>query len=540
MFKLVNGKMVLVADGAKSEGDGLGGLANKNSGGGAGEGGGAGADNGTPLLRLTSDQLSAAGETARSMGAEAERARASNIDAAAAPFADDAEVVRMRDAARNGGVTVEDFRASLLSHVAAKNKPAVSKGKPADGGNGTGSGTGSGADVQVGADRRAVGTQLAFLARLAPACVAAISGGAGSTVSAATIDSISTKLGFESAADARRAFGDLSAGDMRRASLMSLATAGMERKHTREQIADMSMGDFMNAVHTTSDFPKLFANAANKVLQAQQQLNRGVWAEVCATQSVNDFKSVNILNLSSVGNLKEIPEGGPREQLTADERQEVFPGVKTFGGQIEVTYQMIRNDDLNGLAQLLTSVEQRGAILPDKLFHLALALNAGAGPNLADGNPLFHSSRNNISTAAALSADNLKLDWTAHAAVQSFGPDKEPLDLEPAIVLVPYSLKWTLEDIAYQERLGANTQTNTLRGRFKPLGSKRLTGTRRYLFVDPRIMPVFTMYALDGQFAPKMDSVPQLDMLKQIYNVTIPGIGIGVANPEGALTNAGA
>lgn len=531
MWKLQNGKMVWIADGTKSEGDGLGGLANQGAGGGGAENGG------TPLLRLTSEQLSVAGEQAKAIGADAERARAANIDAAAAPFAEDADVVKMRDAARSSGVSVEDFRASLLTHVAAKKQSAVSKGKPAGGGNGPG--VGAGADVQVGADRRAAGTELAVLSKLAPACVTAIIGGAGKDVSAHTIESVASKLGFESASDARRAFGDLSAGDMRRASLMNLVRVGMERKFTRDQIDDMTMGEFMAAVHTTSDFPKLFAAAANKVLQAQQQLNRGVWSQVCATKTVTDFKSVNILNISSISNFKEIPEGGPREQLTADERQEVFPGVKTWGGQIKLTYQMIRNDDLGALADLLTSVEQRGAILPDKLFHLALALNSGAGPNLADGNPLFHTSRGNISTSAALSADNLKLDWTAHGALQSFGPDKEPLDLEPAIVLVPYSLKWTLEDIAFQEYLGNQTQRNTLRGRFTPLGSKRLTGNRRYLFVDPRIMPVFTMYALDGQFAPKMDAVPQLDMLEQTYNVTIPGIGIGVANPEGALTNEG-
>jgi CheY-like chemotaxis protein len=97
------------------------------------------------------------------------------------------------------------------------------------------------------------------------------------------------------------------------------------------------------------------------------------------------------------------------------------------------------NDDLGafvGLAAMLGRAARR-TIEAD--VYAALASNSGAGPTLLDGNPLFHSSRNNITTAAALSVEAIELDRVAMASQRDVGGN-DFLDLRPQVLLTDLNM----------------------------------------------------------------------------------------------------
>src|SRR5690606_6484355 len=134
---------------------------------------------------------------------------------------------------------------------------------------------------------------------------------------------------------------------------------------------------------------------------------------------------------------KTIPDG---------EKAAITAGTK--GNIINLSRQAIINDDLGafiGLAAMLGRAAKRTI---EAAVYSALAENSGLGPDLEDGNPLFHArpNGNNITTSAAISMAAIELDRVAMASQMDVGGN-DFLDLRPAVLLVPISLGGTARSI---------------------------------------------------------------------------------------------
>lgn len=176
-------------------------------------------------------------------------------------------------------------------------------------------------------------------------------------------------------------------------------------------------------------------------------------------------------------------------------------------------------------------------------MYSTLALNSGAGPNLLDGNPLFHSSRNNITTGAALSVEAIELDRVAMASQRDVGAN-DFLDLRPQVLLVPISLGGRAREIngaEYNDETSKNQRRpNVVRGLFSDIvDTPRMSGTRRYLFASPSEAPAMEVAFLDGNDTPFLEMENGFTVDGARWKVRLD-FGVAGIDGRGAITNVGA
>jgi hypothetical protein len=109
--------------------------------------------------------------------------------------------------------------------------------------------------------------------------------------------------------------------------------------------------------------------------------------------------------------------------------------------------------------------------------------------------------------------------------------------------VVPIGIEATarlINDAQYDMTASAVPMTpNISRGLFTTVvGSPRLTGTRRYLFADPAVVPTFEVVFLDGNQTPYLETKEGWRIDGVEWKVR-HDYGVGAVDYRGAVTNAG-
>ncbi len=296
---------------------------------------------------------------------------------------------------------------------------------------------------------------------------------------------------------------------------------------------------------STSDFATLLENVMNKVLLAAYAITPDTWRRFCTTGTVNDFRASNRYRMGSFGALDALLENGEFKRKTISDAEKATIQAATKGNIINVSRQMIINDDMSGFSRLPQMLGRAAALSIEVDVYALLALNAGLGPTMNDGLAMFDAGHNNISTPAALSAANIDADRVTMAQ-QKDKDGNDFIDLRPAVLLVPVGLGGqarVINQSQYDPDTIANKsqmKPNIVVGLFRDIvDTPRLTGTRRYLFADPDIAPTIEVAFLEGQSAPVLETRDGWDVdgaeMKARFDYGVAGIDF-----RSAVTNAGA
>jgi HK97 family phage prohead protease len=170
--------------------------------------------------------------------------------------------------------------------------------------------------------------------------------------------------------------------------------------------SDMSIGKsqiFARAMHSTSDFPFILANVANKrLMAAYTETGRTFTAWARNAPPLPDFKQRSVVTLGAFANLVLKEEGANFTQGTVGEAREVY-NLATYGREVSFTREMAINDDLNAFDRLITLAGQAAARVEGDLVYATLTGSQVMG----DGVELFHSTHLNLGTAGAPSETTL-------------------------------------------------------------------------------------------------------------------------------------
>lgn len=239
------------------------------------------------------------------------------------------------------------------------------------------------------------------------------------------------------------------AGEFRHMSMLRVAEEVLRRENVH--VAGMSRMEIATrALHSTSDFPNILADAANKRLRAAYMENVPSYAR-WARRAPNapDFKTINVTQLSGAPDLQKVLEGGEFKRGSMTDGKETYQ-VFTYGRIISYTRQAMINDDLGALDRTPRALAAAGRRLENGTVYGVLTANA----NMADGGALFNataytptgSGHANLGTGggSALGTGTLPTGRTAMRLQK--GKQNEPLNLAPAFLIVPA----TLEQTAYQ------------------------------------------------------------------------------------------
>lgn len=292
--------------------------------------------------------------------------------------------------------------------------------------------------------------------------------------------------------------------------------------------------------HTSSDFPYLLSNTANKILLARFSEQSTTWRRWTRRGVANDYKDQTLLRISEIGNFEKLLEGATANMTTRNERKNTV-AVEAYAKKFKYTYQMFRNDDLQAFADIPMQFGLAAARLPESIAWTLLQAN----PTMADGNAFFSAAHNNLDASpAVLSKTTLQKMATALMNQKGSGPDQAPLELTPRFVLTGTGNMFTAEslyrDVTDPSQNNAAVR-NPVAGKFEPIVSGRVTSTTAFWgLADPSQAAAVVIYFLDGEEMPVINELPAQSSMFVELEAVIRGVGGAMNDWEAAQYNAGA
>lgn len=195
------------------------------------------------------------------------------------------------------------------------------------------------------------------------------------------------------------------------------------------------------ALHHTSDFTNVLADAINKRLRAAYAENSPSYRRWSRrAPNAPDFKSISVTQLSALPDLLKVNESGEIKYGSISDGKTAYQ-VVTYGRMIGITRQALINDDLSAFDRIPLGFAGAASRLENRLVYAQLTSN----PTMSDGTALFHSTHGNLAgSGAAISGTTLGAGRTAMRLQK--GLQSEELNLSPAYLIVPA----TQEQLAYQ------------------------------------------------------------------------------------------
>lgn len=430
--------------------------------------------------RSAAASVDVAAVRAEALKAERERSQAirSIVDAHKLPS-------DMLTRALDGGVTVDAFRASVLDHLATAQEKAPT----------------------ITATSRASGDDPAVVrAAMAESLVARI-------------------LRKDPEGEHARTFSDHGFADL----------AAVLMGDTRRLNAARREDVLYRAFHTTSDFPSLLENVANKVLLARYTAATPTYRMIGQQKTFSDFKSHSMVRPGDFPNLLQVGETGEIKAGTVSESKETM-SLATYARQIRLSRNLLVNDDLNAMGDILGSIGQRIADFENATFWAKVVAN----PTLAtDSLAVFQAAdhANYVSSGTAITVDNLGLGRSAMMKQESL--DGIKLNVSPAFLVTGPDRITKAESITTPITARTATDVNVFGPRLTPIADANISGNGWYLFAPSSQAATFVYGYLEGAAGPQIRTDEPFGVLGMAMQVVLD-FAVGAIDYRGAYFNAGA
>ena len=278
--------------------------------------------------------------------------------------------------------------------------------------------------------------------------------------------------------------------------------------------SQMSRMELVGRAFTSSDFPLILANQANKSMlkgydEAPETWN--IWAQ---TGNLTDFKVASRVNLSTFNDLDEVSEDGEYKYGQFSENGETIQ-LATFGKLFAISRQAIINDDLGMFTRIPSSMGRAASRTVGNIAYGVITSN----PLMADGLALF------AGTAIGTDHGNLNLGGVALPTITSVGLMRQGmarqtdsaanavgLNIRPAFLIVPLSLEDQANVLISSEfdpsdATGNNRAPNPARNTLEVVSDARLdadSSTRWYESASQQFDTIEVAF-LDGNQAPTLE-----------------------------------
>lgn len=257
--------------------------------------------------------------------------------------------------------------------------------------------------------------------------------------------------------------------------------------------------------HTSSDFPLLLANVANKAMLKGYEEADETFQLWTSTGTLGDFKPGKRLDLNTFPALDKVSDGGEYKYATVGERGETVQ-LATYGKMFSLTRQTIINDDLDAFTKI---PRRMGRAAIRTIGDLVYAILTG-NPLMADGVALFDNGHKNLLAGGGINTAGIDA-MRVGMAKQTDG--NAVLNIRMAKLLVPVALEGTAKVTMESEyEVGAaaknNTVPNSVRGLAEVISDARLdvaSATAWYGAADQNVHDTVEVQYLDGNQTPTLE-----------------------------------
>ena len=273
----------------------------------------------------------------------------------------------------------------------------------------------------------------------------------------------------------------------------------------------LSPAETITRALTTSDFPAIFADTANRTLRAAYSAAPAVLKRLARQSTAPDFRAKTKLQAADLAKLETVRENGEYKYSGFVEGKETY-NLGTNGTIIGISRQMLINDDVGAFTDLSAKLGVASSEFEAQFLVDLLVANAGAGPTMDDGKTVFHAAHGNVAaagtalTVASLSAARL-------AMRRQVGINGRPIAVAPKFLLVPPELETTAELVLASVQATRTEDVNPFGGKLELLVEARLADTGRwYVAADPVSAEGLEYSYLQGQEGPQTESRPGFDV----------------------------
>jgi ATP-dependent protease ClpP protease subunit len=292
--------------------------------------------------------------------------------------------------------------------------------------------------------------------------------------------------------------------------------------------------------HGTTDFSLLLENVMHKTLLQAYNTTPDTWTRFCSTGSVSDFRDWNRYRTGTIGDIDAVNEHGEYLNKAIPDGAKEKVNVKRRGNIIQITPELIINDDMNAISNLTTLFGRAAKRTIESKVYALLFSN----PVLNDGQPMFGAARGNQAASGTVpSVDSFDAARVAMKKQKDIGSN-EFLELVPTIWLGSVdkaSSVRILNTAQYDPNKPArDTIPNAVNGMLSDIiDTARIPGNEWYLFCNPSVAPVIEVTFLDGQREPQLAQEDDFRTAGISYRVELP-FGVSPVDYVGAYKNPGA
>lgn len=290
------------------------------------------------------------------------------------------------------------------------------------------------------------------------------------------------------------------------------------------------------AMHSTSDFPAILADVANKTLRNGYEAAPRTFTAFCRQASASDFKFINRAQLGEAPELEKVKESGEFNYGSMGEDNQRYK-LETYGKIIALTRQTIINDDLDAFSRVPGAFGASAAELESNVVWGLITGNV----KMADNKALFHADHNNLGTAAALSVDSLS-EARKKMRRQTGVNAKRPLNLMAEYLVVPAALETKAQQIVAEILSAKSADVNPFAGKLQVVVEPRLDDASEiswYLSAAPARIDTIEYAYLTGEEGVYIETQQGFDVDGVKIKARLD-FGAGVIDHRGLFKNAGA
>ena len=227
---------------------------------------------------------------------------------------------------------------------------------------------------------------------------------------------------------------------------------------------------FVGGAESTSDFPAILANVANKTLRQGYEAYPRTFQPFCRQVTAQDFKPINRVMLADAPALQALNEKGEYHRANLTDNN-INYSLGTYGEIVALTRKVIINDDLQAFTRVPALLGVAAAQLESNTVWGIITSNPAAiYAGDKNSTALFHANHGNLLTGAASSIDNtvqnaapLTALGKARGAMRlQKGPQGTPLNLIPRFIAVPTALETYMLQLVYPINIASADATKVV------------------------------------------------------------------------------
>jgi hypothetical protein len=294
------------------------------------------------------------------------------------------------------------------------------------------------------------------------------------------------------------------------------------------------------ALHTTSDFPLILGDAANRTLLDGYRVNESALKQAARQVNARDFRVRQRLLLSEGPELDKLGESGEIRAGTLKESKQSYK-LDTYAKRLGISRQIIVNDDLGAFSDIPRRLGQGAAAKEAKLLAAVVEDNG----DMSDGVAMFHADHGNLAATGnspwitsapgfLTVVSDARLAMRRQTSLQG-----NPITVGAKYLIVPpegeTEAEKLLSDIAAAKIADANPMSNKLtlivEGYFE-------NGRGWYLAADPATADGLEWSYLEGEEGPQIETRAGWEIEGMEVKVRLD-FGAGFVDTKGWYKNAG-